>query len=501
MKPILFAIAGVLLSLAGTGAGSADRFSRSTWLSDYAYLKTHLESSYSHLAWFASPESGVDLPRLDLRTRRSLQAAESDEEARAAILAFVASFHDGHFSPAPVLERAGSTVAPPKPDLDALGPAEGCAALGYVPVRSIAFTLPFDALRGFALETDGVARAFRAGTATSLAGTRIGIVRIPRFRDQDAPPSACVEVLTALRKAGASIDANAVRQKVADAWFRSLAAQLQRFRQEHVAAVIVDVGGNTGGNDSGDWAARLFTERDVHSAPLLVTAAQPSNAYFDEQLNGLREALEGHPGLSPSTRQELQAAQSAFEQRKASLASRICDMSWVWRERHPFKPGGCSRLVEAGYASGHKDYLAPNALGDKDVAGSLYWAAAVDEFRGAWAGPVYLLTDGKTASSAEMFAAVMRDNAIARTVGERTEGDGCGFMYENAPLELPASRLRFRIPNCVRLRADGTDEVAGIAADLPILPREGEDARSRAARLLESVDADLRTRAAPAQHP
>jgi len=93
-----------------------------------------------------------------------------------------------------------------------------------------------------------------------------------------------------------------------------------------------------------------------------------------------------------------------------------------------------------------------------------------------------------------MFTAVMRDNHIARTIGDTTGRAGCGFMTAAKPLVLPHSRLRFRIPDCVRLRADGSDEVAGIAPDLPLLPAEGEDRRAWAARILVAVDADLHAR-------
>ncbi|HKQ12784.1 MAG TPA: S41 family peptidase, partial [Steroidobacteraceae bacterium] len=112
--------------------------------------------------------------------------------------------------------------------------------------------------------------------------------------------------------------------------------------------------------------------------------------------------------------------------------------------------------------------------------------------RGAWNGPVYLLTDSGTASAAEMFAAQMRDRGIAKTVGVRTLGLGCGSMVESAPLTLPHSRLSVRIPNCVRLRADGTDEVAGVAPDFPVLPTANESPRARAARVLAVIDRDLR---------
>jgi hypothetical protein len=77
-------------------------------------------------------------------------------------------------------------------------------------------------------------------------------------------------------------------------------------------------------------------------------------------------------------------------------------------------------------------------------------------------------------------------------VGVHTLGLGCGSMVESAPVTLPHSRLSFRIPNCVRLRADGTDEVAGIAPDLRVDPVEQESPRARAARVLAVIDRDLR---------
>jgi len=50
------------------------------------------------------------------------------------------------------------------------------------------------------------------------------------------------------------------------------------------------------------------------------------------------------------------------------------------------------------------------------------------------------------------------------------------------------------VPNCVRLREDGSDEVAGDTPDLPILPAEGESETARAGRVVAAITAD---RAAP----
>lgn len=470
----------------------AKSFDRDAWLQDYRDLKTSMERTYSNLAWFASPESGVNLPTLDRRAERALKSAESDADAEAAILAFVAGFHDGHFSQiATQQSTATGLVTPAKNEFDKMSAAEGCAALGFAPATAIAFSLPFESLNGTQLQSDGVFKPFRAAVETSPQGKRIGIVRIPRFRSEDAPPDGCEREWAKQLANKQHIDPPSLRENVSEAWFAILAAQLKHFSDDKVDAVLVDVGGNSGGNDSGDWATRMFTTHDVHSARLLMATNPEAISYFDEQLTDLHNVLKKVQDDNPEAKKAIQEAIAAFEQRKSEVEKHPCDMSWVWSEQRHWSQKNCNRLTEAGFSSGQNSYLAKDAFGNVDAASSVYWPAAVDAFRGAWSGPVYVLTDNRTASSAEMFAATMHDNGIAKIVGRQTAGDGCGFMTESDPLELHHSHLRFRVPNCVRLRADGTDEVSGIKPDLSVLPTEGESGRARAFRVLGAIDADL----------
>jgi len=458
---------------AGTAGADTHSFDRKAWREDYATLKRELEHSYSHLAWAASPASGVDLPSLDRRTRLALDAARTDADGAAALVSFVAAFHDGHFAPTTTPEPsvAGTEPPPRAADNDA---SAACAAAGYSSATRIAFSLPFESLNGFRMESDGVSRAFRSGTIV-VGERRFGLVRIPRFRPAEYP-AICVAQWPDLE----AIDA---------AWLRELAERLTALRAQHVDAVIVDLGGNGGGNDVGEWAPRLFTQREVHSAPLLMHAGPLGTKYLDEQLQGLNDALAAHAG-DAKIAAALRPAIEFFEQRKRESAKPSCNLSWVWREQRSFDPQKCSGLIDAGFASGALDYLAPGTLA-ADAAAALYWPSIVDPMRGAWSGPVYLLTDSGTASAAEMFAALMRDRGVARTVGVRTLGLGCGSMVESAPFTLPHSHLSFRIPNCVRLRADGSDEVGGIKPDLPVLPTADESPRARAARVLAVIDRDL----------
>jgi Peptidase family S41 len=472
MKTRVVLLLAAIVAASSASAGQRS-FDRKAWRQDYSTLKHELERSYSHLAWAASPASGIDLPALDRRTRLALDAARSDTDAAAALVGFVAGFHDGHFATTMTPEPNGAGPEPPlrTPDKDA---SAACAASGYAPSTRVAFSLPFESLDGFTMQSDGISRAFRSGTIV-VGERRYGLVRIPRFRSAEYP-SLCLAQWPTLD----AIDA---------AWLRELAARLASLRADHVDVILVDVGGNGGGNDLGEWAARLFTARDVHSAPLLMHIGPLGAKYMDEQLQGLNDALAAHAG-DAKIEAALRPAIEAFERSKRASLQQSCDLSWVWRTQRSFDPAKCSGLVDAGFASGAVDYLAPDSLAT-DAASALYWPSIVDSMRGAWNGPVYLLTDSATASASEMFAALMRDSGIARTVGVRTLGLGCGSMVESAPFTLPHSQLSIRIPNCVRLRADGSDEVAGIAPDLPVSPAAGESARARAARVLMAVNRDL----------
>jgi hypothetical protein len=470
----------------------AQSFDRNAWLQDYAALKQAIEKRYSNLAWFASPEGGVDLPALDRRTLAALKDARIDEDARSALQSFVRGFHDGHFSQlAAVAPPLGAKSAKPgDPVYSRQDPAGGCAALGFAPDGDASFSARFEALPGFHLLSDGVSQPFRAGVLT--AGdppVRLGIVRIPSFEESDNP-SVCLEVWgkDEFWNRQGKLIRGALRQAAEQNWYRALADLLKKFQSEGVAAVLVDVGNNSGGDDSGDIAARLFTARPIRSAPLWMSQDQAaSSSYFDEQLDALRGALKSDAG-----NKEAQQALATFTAQKEKLAQSVCPMDWVWRERREWKAEPCRRLIEAGSAGGPLDYLAPHAVADARVAESLHWPAQVTSLWGSWTGPLYVLTDNRTYSAAEMFAAVLQNNRAARIVGSQTGGDGCGFMNSPEPVVLPTSGLRFRLPNCVRLRADGTDEVAGVKPDIPVLPAEGENARARAMRIFNELAADLK---------
>lgn len=473
----------ILLSGLAARAEAPARFDRRAWLEDYATLKQSLERSYSHLAWFGSPQGGVDLPALDKRTVQALQRATSEAEATAAFDAFINAFHDGHLvrkptAPTPVPSLPDPPKATSFPDANS-----ACAALGYAPVSKVPFSLPFETLVGFEVITDGLVDAFRSGVIrVGSPAVTVGVVRVPRFRASELP-GLCVHAWNRLR---ASQDAGVSPKDLANVidaeWLETFAVRLKTLRARGASVLVVDLGGNGGGNDLGDWTVRAFGARPLESAPLLVVASDAGLPYLETQHRALSTLLDGGASIDQTL---LQNTATAFE-RRIVAARTPCDMSWVWRERRTWGTSSCTHLVEAGYFSGPLGAL-DAGLVDAQVADTLYWPTIAEPIRGTWTGKTFVLINEQTASAAEAFTTLMRDQDLAQTIGAHTLGAGCGFMNDLEPLVLPRSRLTFSMPNCVRLRKDGTDDVAGVTPDLSATPLPGEGARARALRVLLMV--------------
>lgn len=466
-------------------------YDAAAWQRDYVQLKRLMEREYANLAWFASPEGGLDLPRLDRQTRRMLRAARNEGEARRALEAFVAAFKDGHFAVLGDEAEAHATAAqavPTRP-VDASDIAGSCAAQGFLPTARVAFSLPLESLPNFRLTSDGLSTVYRVGIATAVGGG-IGFIRIQNFTMR-AFPAACTLALQDLKAKGAAVDGKALRASAQTRWLSAFADEIAALKAAGMSALVIDVGNNSGGDDSGDLFARLLTGRPVHSARLRMAATGAARDYADEQLEGIAAALAA--SSSPDAQAMLAQAREFFTQAKAQ-AEQPCDMSWVWTQRRPWSGSGCKRLVDVGYAGGYAASLPRGSFGDRTVASRLSYPSSADDLWGLWTGPLYVLTDGRTHSSAEMFAAVVQDNHVGKTAGAMTGGDGCGFMGGMRPRMLAHSSLRLRMPDCLRLRADGRDEVAGVAPNLPVQPTAGEDARQRAERLIEAVAADQAAR-------
>jgi hypothetical protein len=84
----------------------------------------------------------------------------------------------------------------------------------------------------------------------------------------------------------------------------------------------------------------------------------------------------------------------------------------------------------------------------------------------AWDGPLAVIVDHDTASAAEEFATWLSDNDRAKIGGVKTYGAGCGYIDGGNAFAFKAAPMHLMIPNCSRVRRDGTNEIEAVTPDV-----------------------------------
>jgi hypothetical protein len=466
----------------GFGAFTAARpaYDGGGWRRDYDALRAAMEARYANLTALAPR---VGLPALQARTDSALRAATSDGEARAALVAFIRAFEDGHFQPVPrptpravrwIEEKWNTRGSDPTPTWSA---ARACGAFGYAE-RDGDFSVPLEAMGA----TTPVARdgSFHGAVVALANGRRVGVLRIPLLSPK-AYRVECEEAWSAIAPSLAADCADCatrLARETADRLLATLANRVRALRAAGAEALVVDLGGNGGGSEWAERAARVLTDLPVRSARTSLIRGQHTASMLDEWIAEL-DSARNTTSIAPRARLALDSARARIADLRAE-AARPCDLSPIWKGAS----ASCSNLLPATfYTSGLYDHLERGALGDTAVESLLFTPASASHRYGAWHGPLFVLVDGGTASAAEEVTAALRDSRAALVVGSRTGGAGCGYVGRPDSLVLPHSRLAVRMPNCVRLRADGSNEVLGVRPDVEVAWADGDDGTTRARKL------------------
>jgi hypothetical protein len=466
-------------------------FDREEWIADYEQLRAHVSVHYANLLWVVD-ERGLDPVALDRQTMQRLHDADTDREARAAIVGFVDAFEDGHLRVHRIklskrLEAWWAGLWAEDVDATALRSttpgAEACSALGFHEEQGgLAFGLA-DAPGFTPLPADD--RAFAAGTLV-LDERRFGILRIPIF-DQRRYRSTCIRAWEAYREHidgecdEACIDDFAYLQ-VPNRLLAELTATVRALDDSGIETLVVDITHNGGGTDWVDPAARILSTRAL-PCPRLAFIRHP---HWSDRLEGVAHEVEDdlrgdHP---PEDRALLEQARARL-QHLVVAAREPCDLSSIWTDpAHP----SCTNLVEEEYyACGVFAHLPPGSLAGAKTRGDLHKALRHAYEPGRYDGPLFVLIDDYTGSAAEHFAAMLSDGEAATLYGQRTAGSGCGYTNGGVPALLQHSELRVDMPDCQRRRLDGSNELAGITPDVLIDWLPEDDLETRRSKLLEAL--------------
>jgi Peptidase family S41 len=270
-----------------------------------------------------------------------------------------------------------------------------------------------------------------------------------------------------------------VEVAAANALGAALAARARALRDAGATSLLVDATQNGGGSDWVEVAARTLAAVRLRGPRLAFVRSPHWTGDLRERLASVEKDLRdgGTPRATLERAAEtLRAAIAASEER--------CDASAVWT-------GGampCS-MLGAGFltASGVLPYARPGSFAGLGSRTTLFHPVRYAYTEGAVRLPLRVAVDRETWSAAEYFAALLRDNGAATIVGEPTGGAGCGYTNGGIPAVLARSGARVRMADCARLRADGTNEVAGIVPDVLVPWSAHDSASQRAAKLAHAL--------------
>ncbi len=433
------------------------------WLADLAQMRAALDEKYANLDWLTG-EREVNVGALFDRAAARIRQASDDGAARAVFDRLVQRLGDGHVAiswPAAAAAEPGNAAAAPPPT----GAAGLCRRLGYDARQADQGIAP--ALPGYRSVEPG--QMFATGIVPA-GRERIGTLRIGIFQPQ-GDPALCAAAVAAFAIDPSRPCDDSCADHILTWSYRRMTAELERrivrLRREGATILLVDLGGNEGGSEWAEAAARIVSPVSLTSERLAFMRGPHWVRHWQALAAMLREQA---VAASPADR--------------ALLLRWAAEADAARRQAEPCATAAaCPRLGQAGYATGLVGASPAGALSGRDWSPYIFSPAQYPYHDHVWTGPLIVLVDQETWSAAEEFAALLQDNRAAIVLGARSGGAGCGHTDGGTPTILSHSGAVLQLPDCVRLRADGSNEVRGIVPDVPVGLRYSDGSRLKAALL------------------
>ena len=407
---------------------------------------------YANLDW-AVADRRMDLPRLRLDTEAKLRDAADESGARRILDKFLASFGDGHLE-----IQWPKSGAQPKPATTASQSL--CGRMGYE--SRLHPGLDFSVLPEFSTQNTPEERLFPGGLLRLQNGTAMGIVRIGLFSEHSYPEiceQAAHDLHLPENDACDGKCADQLELATANLLTAALVRRAEALSAAGATALLIDITRNGGGSDWAEVPPRVLSSVPLHESARAFIRHEHWTKQLQDRLLQVQSDIKNHAGSKASLEGEASALEKATDESKQP-----CNRTSVWDTGKL----SCSLLVTEPARTVHPSrYTYPS--NPKPL-------------------PLYVVVDRDTWSAAEYFAAVLQDNHAATIVGETTGGAGCGYTNGGIPAKLKNSGAPLKMPDCVRFRADGSNEVNGITPDL-LLPWSGHDSDfQRVKKLLAALE-------------
>jgi hypothetical protein len=473
-RKVRFWAAAALGAMLCVGAASVSAtttgFDPTPWLEDLDQAREAIATKYANLEWLVL-EREVDLAALFADTRQRVEAAANAAEARAAFDRLARRFGDGH-----VQFRWPSDKAPNTAGTD-------CTALGYTERMQ---GLPTAALLPGYLRLQTPSDSLFPAGLIHLGRHTIGVLKIGVFTPQGYP-ALCAAAKAALHmKSEAACDdvcADRIEQWASNRMTADLQAALRNLQGAGVDVLLIDLIDNGGGTEWAEVAARMVTGLPLKSERIAFVRGSHWTRAFEKKESELRQAAET---ASPQDKSWLLSLADQVQHRRQEAAV-PCSSAPLWQGLRT----SCAWLGTGFYATGLLDSAEAQRLRGKPWARLVFSPAAFEYQSAVWHGPLIVLVNGGTGSAAEQFAAELQDNHAALILGAPTAGAGCGHTDGGTPTTLTNSGAVLELPDCARIRKDGSNEVMGIQPDLLIGLRGADGPHRRAARISQELPAAL----------
>jgi len=484
LKKLVFVTAALCAAVGILFSSAADAFAEAprseAWLEDFEQLKREMAAHYANLDW-AVAERRMDLKQLGEQTAARLREAQSDSQARQAIESFVRAFGDGHFHVQWPSENR--PAAPAKKDAannDKPSPlASLCDRLDFRERRR-APGIAFDRLPGFEPHHTADSKYFPVGVLVLPNSKRIGLLRIAIFSEHWFP-DLCERAASelGLHKDSPCDEAcgDRVELKAADLLTAALERQLAALQAASIDALLVDITGNGGGSDWVEPAARVLTRKPLRSPRIGFI----KHAHWAKDFQSRLADIERDAAQATGPRRDVLKRAADTYRRALAAAKEPVARDAVWQNKPV--PALVAKDPEI-FATGIFPFARKGDFPETPSSALLFSPSRYRYHEGAYSGPLLVLVDQNTASAAELFAAILEDNAAAIVLGSPTFGVGFGYTNGGIPTLLKHSRAEVKMPDGVRFRSDGTNEAAGITPRVLVPWHANDSAYQRAARVL-----------------
>ena len=253
--------------------------------------------------------------------------------------------------------------------------------------------------------------------------------------------------------------------KVADNLLIELNRELEILKAQKIKYLVVDLTDNGGGTNWGEAVARTISSKKINAAKISLTIQKYTKVVFEKKLqivlNDLDNKLLDKKQINLLNKSKIVLQKLVNESSVSSIDTNF----WNNNNNTFIKPN----LTSTNYfASGLFPYVPKSKTSNLISKGIIFSPNEFDYSKGKNDFKTLILVDKNTASAAEYFTALLKDNKCANIIGEQTYGCGCGFIEGGVKYVLPNTKFILKLPNCSRFRSDGTNEYKGIIPDFII---------------------------------